>query len=243
MSVAQSKKAKQAMTKAEQTSATYDRVFSEGGYEGIYDLPYWRSSYYPLFKGVLREVIRRDAKSVLEVGCGTGGFAHLLFERTAINYRGFDFSEVAVRKAIARTGRANAFYVGDATSTATYQGQNADCIVCTEVLEHIDQDLEAIANWKPGTYCVCSVPNFDADTHVRFFLSDADVRTRYGSLIDIEKIRRIRQPEVSDLSFASRLRALRWNRYRPRRLIAILGMASFNSNGGWFLFSGTRKRS
>src|SRR5205823_3402358 len=167
--------------------------------------------------------------------------AHLLIEKTAIDYRGFDFSEVAVRKAIARTGRADAFYMGDATSPATYEGQSADCIVCTEVLEHLEQDLEAIANWRPGTFCVCSVPNFDADTHVRFFLSHTDVRTRYGNLIDIERMRRIRQPEISDISLSSRLRELRWNRYRPRRLIAILGVTTFKSNGGWFLFSGTRK--
>lgn len=229
-----------AMSKVEQSSATYDRVFSGGGYEGIYELPYWRSSYYPLFKAVLRELLRVNAKSVLEVGCGTGGFAHLLLDRTAIEYRGFDFSSVAVEKAIARTGRPEAFYVADATSPSTYEGRDPECIVCTEVLEHIERDLDAIANWKPGTYCVCSVPNFDADTHVRFFRSEDEVRARYGKLIDIKRMRRIRQPEISDISFAARLRALRWNRYRPSRLVAILGMASFDANGGWFLFSGER---
>ena len=229
------------MIKAEQSKATYDQIFSEGGHGGIYDLPYWHSSYYPLFKRVLREVVRHRARSVLEVGCGTGGFAHLLMEKTAIDYRGFDFSEVAVKKAVARTQRPNAFYVGDATLPVAYEHQAVDCVVCTEVLEHIEQDLEVIANWTPGTFCVCSVPNFDADTHVRFFGSTDEVRARYGQVIDIEKIDRIKQPELSDISLSATLRAIRWNRYRPRKLLAILGLMSFESSGGWFLFSGTRR--
>jgi len=229
------------MDKVVQSTAVYDRIFSEGGYQGIYDLPYRHSAYYPLFKRVLRELVRHGSKSVLEVGCGTGAFAHMVLEKSRLAYQGFDFSTVAVNRAVARTRRSYPFYVGDATAASTYEGRHFDAIVCTEVLEHVERDLEAISKWKRGTFCICSVPNFDSETHVRYFRSAEEVRSRYGQLIDIERVTLIKKPVLSDISLPNVLRALRWNRYRPRRFMEILGIGTFESIGGWFLFSGTRR--
>ena len=228
------------MTHVPQTSDIYDKMYLEGGYQGVYEIPYGRSAYYPLFKSVLKEIRKSKAKSVLEVGCGTGAFAHMLSDNSGVKYRGFDFSEVAVEKAIKRTGRPDLFYVADATSPTSYP-KDYDTIVCTEVLEHIENDLEAMGNWKSGCSYVCSVPNFDSDTHVRYFLTEEQVLTRYAQLIDIVSIVRIRKPVLSDISLSSYLRAIRWNRYRPRQLMEILGLIGFDSVGGWFLFSGKRR--
>lgn len=222
-----------------QIAATYDDMYRSGGHEGVYDLPYRRSRYYPLFRAVLAELRRREARSVLEVGCGVGTFASMLFEKTGIDYAGFDFSPVAVSTAVARTGRGGAFYVGDATQESSYVRPYAT-IVCTEVLEHIEADRRAVSIWRPGTDCICSVPNFDSSTHVRYFKSEHDVQQRYGDLIDIRSIRRIKLPALTDLSWRSYMQAIRWNRYRPKRLLDILGFAPFDE-GGWFLFCGTRR--
>jgi SAM-dependent methyltransferase len=229
------------MDKAVQSKETYDSMFSAGGHEGVYDLPYWRSAYFPLFKSVLREILRRDVRSVLEVGCDSGAFAHLLMTKSNLEYHGFDWSQVGVDKAIARTQRRDAFFEGDATAPAAYRGQDYDCIVCTEVLEHVEEDLKAISHWKAGVFCACSVPNFDSETHVRFFRTSDEVRARYGALIHIEDVIRIKKPVSSDISTASVLRQIRWARYRPRQLMALLGLSTFDSAGGWFLFTG-RKR-
>ena len=61
-----------------------------------------------------------------------------------------------------------------------------DTIICTEVLEHIDADLNVIRNWKAGAWRVCTVSNFDWECHVRFFRSSEEVRERFGELINIE---------------------------------------------------------
>jgi cyclopropane fatty-acyl-phospholipid synthase-like methyltransferase len=224
----------------EYTSEEYDRLFAEGGYEGTYHLPYRRSAYYPLFRRVLNEVQCRHGHQVLEVGCGTGAFAHMLLERTGLTYRGFDFSAVAVAAAKRRTGRSDAFFVADATHVESYSVEY-DTIVCTEVLEHVQHDLDVVNNWRTGALCVCSVPNFGAENHVRFFRKTEEVRTRYGKLIDVDTIVRIKKPELSDISLRSYMRALRWNRSRPRRLASILGLTSFDNAGGWFLVIGRRK--
>jgi SAM-dependent methyltransferase len=228
------------MDSKEFASEQYDRIYATGGAERIYDVPYRQSGYYPLFREVQRILKRQNVQSVLEVGCGTGGLAHLLKDREPhIRYQGFDFSPVAVQRASARVSEPEDFFVGDAKAKESYRG-DFDSIVCTEVLEHIEADLEVVAQWPAGAYCVCSVPNFDADNHVRHFTSEEDVRRRYGSLIDIERIVKVKKPFLTDLSARSRARALLWNRYRPRRLLAILGLVSSETLGGWYLFAGRR---
>jgi SAM-dependent methyltransferase len=227
------------MTDPSQDPATYDSMYEDGGYLGVYDLPYSHSHYYPLFRNVLSIAKSHNVKSILEVGCGTGAFAHLLTERSTIAYKGFDFSETAIVKADRRVGRSDLFYQGDARNPASYAG-TYDTIVCTEVLEHIEDDLPAMALWPPETFCICSVPNYDSETHVRYFRNEEEVRERYSGVIDIEGMIVIKKPVLSDISLRSRLRALRWNRYRPRNLLTILGLGDFDEVGGWFLFHGRK---
>jgi SAM-dependent methyltransferase len=138
-------------------STQYDEVYASGGADKIYDIHYRRSGYFLLFKEVARTSRAHAATSVFEVGCGTGGFAHLLLDRGDVAYRGFDFSRVAVDRAKSRTGRPDLFFVGDARLAETDTGE-FDSIASTEVLEHIEDDLEVIKNWRPGVFCVCSVP-------------------------------------------------------------------------------------
>lgn len=227
------------MDKVTQSREVYDDLFSSGGYEGAYALPYRHSCYYPLFSWVLRELRRCRVSSVLEVGCGTGGFAQMLTERTTIAYRGFDFSPVAVQAAARLVGDTRVF-VADATDPASYAGSQADAIVCTEVLEHLVDDRAAVAPWPGGIRVVCSVPNFDSRYHERFFRSEAEVVARYGDLIDVQRVVRVRKPALTDISLRNRLRELRWARTDPRRLAALLGFQSFD-RGGWFAFSGVRR--
>lgn len=225
----------------EYEASQYDEIYAAGGSENIYDLPYQHSGYYPLFKAVLRVLTAQGVRSVLEVGCGNGAFAHLMFDKARqITYQGFDFSAVAVERAKDRTGNHAVFYVGDARSRENYERQ-VDAIVCTEVLEHIELDLDVVEKWPRGVYCVCSVPNFDADNHVRFFVSSEEVRSRYGPLIEIDEIIKVKKPVLSDISMRGYLRALRWHRYQPKKLLEILGCSSFAEVGGWHVFSGRRK--
>lgn len=226
---------------SEWESEQYDNVYTTGGAENVYGVHYRHSGYFPLFRAVNKAVLEQNPKSVFEVGCGTGGFAHLWADRgNGAAYRGFDFSPIAVERASARTGRPEMFFIADARQPATYEG-GFDTLVCTEVLEHIEADLEVIGNWPAGTKCVCSVPNFEADNHVRVFSSREEVMDRYGHLISITSVTEIKKPYLFDLSWRSYARELRWNRYRPDRLKKILGLESFKAGGGWYLFTGRRK--
>jgi cyclopropane fatty-acyl-phospholipid synthase-like methyltransferase len=226
--------------KTEQSSETYDAMYDSGGYQGVYDLPARRSGYLPLFKAVLAELRKLGARRVLEVGCGAGQFAELIARESGISYRGFDFSPLGISKAQDRIGKSEMFWVGDARSSDSYKW-DYDAIVCTEVLEHVPEDLDVVAQWKSGVPCVCSVPNFDAASHERFFRNESDVSKRYGELITVERIRRIKKPYLTDLAPMNYFNQLRWNLTRPKRMLSILGWENFDSLGGWFLFVG-RKR-
>ena len=179
-------------------------------------------------------------QQVLEVGCGTGAFAQCLMENSSIGYRGFDLSKVGVQKARSRTGCHDCFYVADARCLESYE-RPYDTIVCLEVLEHIERDLDVIAKWKLGCQCICSVPNFDYATHVRWFRDKGQIVSRYGGLISIRNVERISCPLLHGRGWRAYLRQLRWSRNNPRRMLGLLGYRSFDNFAGWFLFCGTRR--
>jgi len=198
-----------------------------------------RAVYAGLFQAMLGLIARRGVTSVLEVGCGTGLFAELMINQTGVAYRGFDVSPTGVAYAQARLPKA-ALFVGDALSPESYRGA-FDCIVCSEVLEHIPGDRDAVALWPRGTFCVCSVPNFDYPTHVRVFRTEQAVRERYGDALDIQTITRIPASARAGRPFAEYARRLLWARYQPRKMLGMLGVNAFDWHAGWFVFAGVRR--
>jgi SAM-dependent methyltransferase len=221
----------------EASAQTYDRQFARSEEA---DRHYSLSIQHRLYRRVCQEVEALPSQRILEVGCGTGAFAHCLMETLRREYRGFDFSEVAVRMARVRTERHDCFFLGDARDAESYQ-QPYDAIVCLEVLEHVERDLDVLTNWNSGCECICSVPNFDYPTHVRWFRHEAEIVTRYGHLISIREIERIPCPLIRGRGWRAYLRQLRWSRNDPRRLLGLLGYRSFDNFAGWFLFCGTRR--
>ncbi len=116
--------------------------------------------------------------SVLDIGCGVGELS-----KYVKNYKGFDFSEVAVT--IAKKKGANV-WLGDAYDKKNYK--EADYYVLTEVLEHLD-DKKILGNIPTGQKVIFSVPSFNDPSHIRVF-SEGQMRVRYKDLLDIKKVTR-----------------------------------------------------
>ncbi|CCE24401.1 protein of unknown function [Methylotuvimicrobium alcaliphilum 20Z] len=161
----------------------------------------------------------------------------MLSEKTRIKYNGFDFSDAAIQKASNLLGTNKIFAIGDATKATSYPSTYTT-IVCTEVLEHLNDDLGVIDNWKQGALCICSVPNYDSVYHTRFFQTKDEVISRYGRKINILELCTVKKPILTNLSISNYFRELRWNRYKPKRLMEIMGLGDFNNIGGWFIFIG-----
>jgi SAM-dependent methyltransferase len=213
----------------------YDRMHAEADFAAT------RTRYDTLFRKIVDKIRDHGSVSILEAGCGSGFLARLILQQHDGAYRGFDFSPEAIRNAGARTGRPELFSVGDALDARSYSHEY-DTIVCTEMLEHVEGDLDAIRLWRDGTWCICSVPNFDWPGHVRFFNTSDEVAARYGGLIDIETIIKIPRPIIPDRRIGSYLRNLRWSRNNPSELLGFLGIQTFMRLGGWFLFFGSKRR-
>jgi ubiquinone/menaquinone biosynthesis C-methylase UbiE len=118
---------------------------------------------YGPFSRHLRRIIKKmirplDFKSVLDVGCGQGSFLkELQTEFPNIRTHGIDISRTAVELARKRMPNGQ-FYVVDITET--FLDDICDLVVCSEVLEHIPDDLVALQNLKKmtGKYLLVSTP-------------------------------------------------------------------------------------
>ena len=159
----------------ERASGWYDRMFSRARH---YHEPYNSSRYYFLW-AVIADRLRRDGVGrVLDIGCGTGQLAALLFDQGIEEYVGLDFSPTAVAHAQRMAPRGR-YVVGDARHADIYTSAEYDVLICTEVLEHIEEDLYVVTRFPPAAHCVFSVPNYDDAGHVRVFPDSSAVSERY----------------------------------------------------------------
>jgi 2-polyprenyl-3-methyl-5-hydroxy-6-metoxy-1,4-benzoquinol methylase len=175
---------------AERSPGWYDRKFSR---TSTYQVAYQDSPYYFLWSVIVDRLRRDGAGRVLEIGCGTGQLAAFLLEHGIESYVGMDFSPKAIeyaRKA-APKGR---FVVDDARTSRIYVDERHDVLICTEVLEHIADDLSVVQRFRPRTRCLFSVPSYDSESHVRFFRDAAAVRERYASYFSTLGIAGFRVP-------------------------------------------------
>ena len=156
-------------------------------YDSIYARGYATHGYYPLYDQIIK-IIEKDGlpHRVLEIGCGVGDLGKLILER-GHQYRGFDFSPVAVECCQALCPQAD-FRVGDAYNPASYLPHDYDTAVALEVLEHLD-DLRMIENIPLGVRLIASVPDYDDVAHLRLYRdSKRDILERFRPLLHVTEI-------------------------------------------------------
>ncbi len=164
----------------EQPPSFYDQVY-ENSEE--YAKPFWQSRYYFLWTVIIDRLRRQRAKNILEIGCGSGQFAELLNRDIDVTYTGMDVSTTAIKHAESRQLARFEFVVDDALISPLLDG-DYDTVVCTEVLEHLERDLDLVQRIRPGSRCLCTVPNFPYISHVRHFENEEQVSARYGEFFD-----------------------------------------------------------
>ena len=164
------------------------------------DLEYW----WALWSEVARIAHHLQPDTVCDLGSGPGFFLAAL-ERCGwlgTQYTGLDFSEVAVAlsrqraKTIVPHKMPRVRY--EVADLRTCDIPAADLYVCTETLEHVEDDIGLLRRLHPGSLVLFSVPNYDSEGHVRWFPDLVVTVAHYGQAVDIEQAKTM---EVGDKLF------------------------------------------
>jgi len=182
-----------------------------------FHLHYKNSRSYVLWTQVITFVKQFAHPKILEIGCGTGQFAHYLYDEGFKDYHGIDFSPEAIE--FARKTVNQSFSVGDCRESDAFN-RDYDLVIALEVLEHIKDDHTVIANIKEGTNIIFSLPTFRDPAHVRRFKKARAIEKRYYHNIDIRNIVRIDKRFVCCGKVAKKRRPRIWERLlRIRRIL------------------------
>lgn len=162
----------------------YDASFEN---QERYKKHYTESVDYFLWTLIADRLSRLPSRSVLEIGCGSGQLASLLRDRGLQNYCGVDFNPKRINHAKNICPEFK-FAVEDTLVTGLWDAFEHDTVLSTEVLEHVERDLEVIEKIKPGKRFIGTVPNFPDKAHVRHFKNCGEVRERYGKYFQDFKV-------------------------------------------------------
>lgn len=176
--------------KKEFAASWYDERYKVGGHKQEYFKQPEKSIYYPVWSKILDLLDRGDI--ILEVGCGPGQLAKLILDEGYNYVKGFDFSKEAIglcKKFLSKTHHSK-FNIGNVYDKKNYQ-VDYNTVICCEVFEHLDRDIEVLDDIKSGSKIIFTVPNFNSKSHVRYFKTSQEVVDRYSEKISMDVIEEI----------------------------------------------------
>lgn len=172
-------------------AAWYDRAMVEEGSPAM--LPLEDSPWLEAYTEVARLI--HPHEEVVDLGCGTGRFIELLYRRGHYGrVTGIDWSEAALLEAAAyakprhQDASPPEWVVRDLADWRPDPLRAGNTVyVCTEVLEHLEDDRELVRRIPPGHRLIFTVPNFHSESHLRVFTNVSDLWRRYDRLLDFRR--------------------------------------------------------
>ena len=120
---------------------------------------------YQIINQVIRTAIASGNQSIVDIGCGTGDLlSHLAMEFSPQNLLGLDISKVGILKAQENYPNLNfaLIEVNDDGFSSRAMKSFADIIVCSEVLEHLEEPKEILRfisnNLRASGVLIVTVP-------------------------------------------------------------------------------------
>lgn len=159
----------------------YDEVLVENGSPAM--LPLETSPWLAMYEALAARI--KPNEEVVDLGCGTGRFIELLLRHGHYGpITGVDWSASALEEAFEYVTRTVSFRREDLREWEPDPDRAGNTVyVCSEVLEHLEDDLGLVRRIPPGHRFLLTVPNFDSQAHVRTFPRVGDLWERYAGLV------------------------------------------------------------
>lgn len=156
----------------------YDEVMVEDGSPAM--LPLEDSPWLEMYRRLAAMVAPHE--EVVDLGCGTGRFIELLHQNGHYaQITGIDWSSAALQEAARYNSRPALLRREDLREWRPDPVRAGNTVyVCSEVLEHLEDDLGLVRAIPPGHRFLLTVPNFDSQAHLRTFPRVGDVWQRYA---------------------------------------------------------------
>jgi len=167
-----------------------DKRFSESSYNEMYrdsimyKKHYSDTVYFPVWKYIAGKLLPGD--KILDLGCGPGQMAKLLYDKGIRQYTGIDFSKVAIKMA---TENVSSFKFSCANlNDIDYKEYSDHRIISTETFEHLADDIRLLKKLPKGRITF-SVPNFMCENHYRTYNGADQIREYYKDVLIISDIK------------------------------------------------------
>lgn len=164
----------------------------------IYNLRYKYGYNWGCYQNLSAKLIqimtenKENGKKFIDIGCGVGWFTDMLYFNVSRDIKGIDFSKLAILFHARRLYPSVGFEIADIYE---YDYTGYEVAVLTEVLEHIDKDIDLLKKLPQGCIVYATVP-FEAErrdiTHVREYSIDS-IMKRYGDIMEFKLCEKFEQ--------------------------------------------------
>ena len=143
--------------------------------------------YMPLYKLIASLLPPPDSHpEILDLGCGIGYFAKVLYDIGYRNYLGIDFSKDILDLAKKHMPHYEYKQLNLYSPEAKKLMSKYKLFTMIETLEHIDKDISVLKSLPKKSTIIGSVPSGMSAGHVRCFSGIPDVENRYSNVINFD---------------------------------------------------------
>ena len=157
-------------------------------------------SYFEFDRPEVQELVPRESRRVLDVGCGAGRLGLGLKRRMQVHVSGIELDPAVAEIAARRLDSVRCGSVED--ESIDFPDATFDCVICADVLEHLrhpETVLRRIRRWlTPDGSLVTSLPNVRNQTVIRSLLAGNWTYESAG-LLDQDHVRFFTRREIEKL--------------------------------------------
>jgi len=167
-----------------------------------YLLPGKFEIYKPLYKEICSLLPpSNECPQIVDLGCGVGFFAKVIYEAGYKKYLGLDFSNAILKHAKESVPEYEYKLINLYSKDAKDIFNKNTLFTAIETLEHINDDIKVLKSLPKDSIIIGSVPNKMSVGHVRVFKGKDDVVKRYSNIIEFDFLKEITmKPKMSLIS-------------------------------------------